>query len=235
MSDARIASTADLRWTIADWLLLPNGLLDETQELANYVKVALLTDRLAAVTEVLPDPDSDDRRGWWGDMDAGVIWRGWTIGTKNWLLTRAKIADSSAWEGDTTVRAENYTREALTPLLDMKLCSRIDVSAARVSDQRIDVLVRVWRGPESAVDMVFQDLWNEMRTEEMYSDYRPAPLSKYWIYFAKPQPFWLQGPRFAFPDVMFGGLPVSHYSLAPPDFAQPNAGTIYPEYAIPSL
>src|SRR5215831_3460805 len=153
MTDVRIVSSATLRETVADWLLLKNGLLDQRQELANYCKVALMTDQLSDYDEIRPDPDSDDRRGWWGDLDAGTIWRGWKIGTKNWLLERAKVADAYAWEGDTVYRAENYTREALRPLIDMKMCSRIDVSAQRVGRERIDVSVIVYRGPLPDVEL----------------------------------------------------------------------------------
>jgi len=174
MSDARIVSQADLRATVADWLLLPTGFLDERQELANYVKVALMTDRLADPQEVLPDPDSDDRRGWWADMDAAPIWRGWKIGTKNWLLTRDKIADSAAWEGDTTVRAEDYTREALQPLIDMQLCSAINVQAARTDVSRVDVLVTVYRGPLIAIQLIFQDLWRQFTIESVESPYKAS-------------------------------------------------------------
>src|SRR5262252_338919 len=174
MSDARIVSQADLRATVADWLLLPTGFLDEREELANYVKVALMTERLADPQEVLPDPDSDDRRGWWADMDAAPIWRGWQIGTKNWLLTRDKIADSVAWEGDTTVRAEDYTRESLQPLIDMKLCSGINVQAARTDVSRIDVLVTVYRGPQVAVQLIFQDLWRQFTVESVESPYKTS-------------------------------------------------------------
>jgi phage gp46-like protein len=141
LPDVRIVSKADLQQTVADWLLLPTGALDENEELANYVKVALMTDALSNAFEVRPDPDSDDRRGWWGDLDAETIWRGWPIGCKNWLLTRAKITDSSAGQGDTAVRAENYCREALNPLIEMRLCSAIDVAATRVGLERIDVAI----------------------------------------------------------------------------------------------
>jgi len=172
MSDIRIVTHVDLSGTLADWNLLPNGLLDEREELANYAKVALMTDHVAdPTTEVLPDPDSDDFRGWWGDLDAREIWRGWAIGTKNWLLSRAKIADAKAWEGDTTVRAEDYTREALQPLIDLKLCSHIDVKAARVEIDRIDVLVVIYRGPQPAVELLFQDMWNQMQVESIESPY----------------------------------------------------------------
>jgi|SRR5262245_42673131 len=163
MSDVRIVSKATLRETVADWLLKPDGTLDESEELANYVKVAIMTDRLSSETETRPDPDSDDRRGWWGDLEAGEIWRGWPIGTKNWLLTRAKITGIDAFEGDTVVRAENYTREALQPLVEMRMVSAIDVYAARVGLQRIDVQVILYRRPDPDIELIFQDLWAEIR------------------------------------------------------------------------
>lgn len=163
MTDVRIVSAATLRRTVADWLLQKDGTLDESNELANVVKVALMTDRLAAKGEVLPDPDSDDRRGWWADANAEVIWRGWSIGTKNWLLTRAKISDKYSAEGDTVYRAEAYTREALSPMITNKMCSRIEVSAERVERERINVRVMIYRGPEVEIELRFQSLWDEVR------------------------------------------------------------------------
>jgi phage gp46-like protein len=171
MSDIRIVSSADLSRTVSDWLLLKSGNLDESEELANYVKVALMTDRLSDEWEVRPDPDSDDRKGWWGDLDANTIWRGWKIGTKNWLLTRAKISDMYSMEGDTVVRAETYTREALQPLIDMSLCSSINVTANRVDIDRIDVSVVIFRGPEAEIELVFQDLWNRLKEVPVLSPY----------------------------------------------------------------
>lgn len=171
-SDIRIVSSATLRETVADWLLLPSGTLDERQVLANYVKIALMTDKLSDPDEIRPDPDSDDRRGWWGDMDADSIWHGWPIGTKNWLLERAKLSDVYAWEGDTLFRAENYTREAVQPLVKMRMCSGITVTAERIGLERIDVRVTMYRGPIVAVDLLFQDLWAAMVSEPMLSPYR---------------------------------------------------------------
>jgi len=169
--DVRIVSNATLLNTVADWLLLPSGVLDQRQVLANYVKVALMTDKLCDADEVRPDPDSDDRRGWWGDMDAKFIWKGWPIGTKNWLLERAKISDSYAWEGNTIYRAEQYTREAVQPLVDMGMCSAADVTAERVGRERIDVRVIIYRGPIIAIDLLFQDIWAVMQIEPMLSPY----------------------------------------------------------------
>src|ERR1700740_1458414 len=49
-----------------DWLLQPNGQVDDTQALATAVIVALGTNGLASDDDVLPDPDSTDRCGWGG-------------------------------------------------------------------------------------------------------------------------------------------------------------------------
>jgi phage gp46-like protein len=172
MADVRIVSSATLRDTVADWLLLSSGNLDQRQELANFVKVALMTDALSDAGEIRPDPDSDDRRGWWGDLDAKVIWNGWTpIGCKNWLLTRAKNSDPYSWEGDTVYRAENYIRSALQPLVDMRLCSGITLDVKRIGVDRIDARVLIFRGPVVEIELVFQGLWAQMREEPMLSPY----------------------------------------------------------------
>jgi phage gp46-like protein len=184
MSDIRIVSHADLSETVADWLLLSNGTLDESEELANYAKVALMTDALAATTEVLPDPQSSDRRGWWGDMDAQTIWRGWPIGCKNWLLERAKISDLNSFEGDTVVRAEDYTRTALQPMIDLQMCSAIDVHAWRAGPaiDRIYVRVIIYRGPDVEVDLIFQDLWQDMVVVPIRGQFGYAPASQNLLY-----------------------------------------------------
>lgn len=159
-----------LHGTTMDWLLTPVGLLDESQELATAFRVALGTDRLADVNEVLPDLDSTDRRGWWGNLEAEEIWDGWDIGCKNWLLTRAKISDDVSWEGATVQRAQIYTREALQPFIDKKFCTRIDVIAERVFDQTkhqkaremIVVTVQAYRGPLQAIELRYAYLWSQV-------------------------------------------------------------------------
>jgi phage gp46-like protein len=161
MTDIRIVNVSNLEGTIADWFLQKDGTLDEREELANIVKVALMTDRLADATEILPDPDSIDRRGWWGDFEAEEIWDGWQIGTKNWLLTRAKISNEYAQEGSTVERARAYTLEAVQPMITRGYCTFIDVQAERVGIERIDVVVTLYRGPKPEIQLVFQGLWEE--------------------------------------------------------------------------
>lgn len=164
MTDVRIKEFPffPLAAVTMDWLLQPNGLLDESQQLATAVRVALGTDRLAESNEILPDPDSTDRRGWWGDFEAPEIWNGWTIGTRNWLLTRAKITPMGAQEGATLQRARDYTREALQPFIDQNIVSRVDVQAARTDVNQIEVHATLYRGPLMEIDLRYQLLWDEM-------------------------------------------------------------------------
>ena len=164
MTDIKLRDRVNLAGTFMDWLQSPEG-LSEDEELATAVRMALGTDRLADLGEVLPDPDAIDRRGWWGDDQAEEIWGGWPIGCKNWLLTRAKISDEISWEGATLVRAKAYTREALQPFIDRKICTRVDVTANRVGRQEIDVQVVMYRGPRTAIELRFQYLWTDVMGE----------------------------------------------------------------------
>jgi phage gp46-like protein len=145
-----------------DWVLLSDGTLDDTQSLATAVIVALGTNRLALSSDILPDPDSTDRQGWWGDLDAEEIWNGWTIGCRLWLLRRSKITGPEAFGGATVTLVEQYIREALQPFVDLKIASSFDVAAARVGLERIDARVRLYRGPALAVDLQYQVLWDEL-------------------------------------------------------------------------
>jgi phage gp46-like protein len=162
MTDVYLRDRVNLAGTFMDWLQNADGLSEE-QELATAVRVALGTDALAAIDDPLPDLDSEDRRGWWGDIDAEEIWSGWApIGCKNWLLARAKITDPYSWEGATLVRAKAYTRTALQPFIDQNICSRIDVDAARTGRDTIKVSVSMYRGPKKLIELRFQSLWDEI-------------------------------------------------------------------------
>jgi phage gp46-like protein len=145
-----------------DWSLLPNGQLDDTQALATAICVALGTNALASDQDVLPDPDSNDRCGWWGDLDAELIWNGWPIGSKLWLLRRSKITPATASEGATLTLVENYIRDAVQPFVDRKICSSFAIWVTRVDAQRIDALLRIYRGPRPEIDLRYAILWDAM-------------------------------------------------------------------------
>ena len=145
-----------------DWSLLGDGTLDDTQALATAIIVALGTDRLAEVDDPLPDPDSVDRRGWWGDYQAQPIWDGWPIGSRLWLLQRSKIEGPGSRRGATTVRVEQYISEAIQPFIDRRIGSQFAVEATRVGRDRIDALVRIYRGPVLEIELRYAILWADI-------------------------------------------------------------------------
>jgi phage gp46-like protein len=147
--------------TFMDWIQTSEGLSEE-EELASAVRVAIATDALADINEVLPDLDDPDRRGWWGDLDAEEIWGGWPIGCKHWLLRRAKISDRYSWEGDTVLRAKAYVSASLQPFVDHRICSQFEVEASRVGRDHISVFVKMYRGPRRAIELRYQILWADV-------------------------------------------------------------------------
>jgi phage gp46-like protein len=162
MPDIRLVQNVEFpKYSVTvDWLLLPDGTLDETQALATAIVVALGTDRTADINDQLPDPDDTDRRGWWGDFDSEEIWDGWPIGSRLWLLQRDKITGSGAQRGPTTVRVENYITEAIQPFLERRIGSHLFVQATRHGDSRIDALVRIYRGPTLEIELRYAVLWD---------------------------------------------------------------------------
>jgi phage gp46-like protein len=176
VTDIRLVQNAEFPYQTevsVDWLLLSDGTLDETQALASAVIVALGTDRLAAPQDVLPDPDSTDRRGWWGDMDAEEVWGGWPIGSRLWTLQRDKITGPGALRGSTLVRVEYYIREALQPFIDLRICSHIEIKAVRVGKERIQALIRIYRGPKLAIELRYQTLWADIVPQTIDEFYTP--------------------------------------------------------------
>jgi phage gp46-like protein len=142
-----------------DWQLLSTGELDDSMALATAVVVALGTNALADETDRLPDPDSTNREGWWGDFDGDVIWDAWPIGTKLWLLRRSALEPVQAKFGNTQTWAMNYIRDAIQPFVDRKIATRYEIMSMRVSKQQLDAIVRIYRGPQVAIDLMYQMLW----------------------------------------------------------------------------
>jgi phage gp46-like protein len=164
VSDIRLVqNTAFPAYSVTlDWSLLSDGTLDTDQQLATAVCVALGTDALASRDDLLPDPDSIDRAGWWGDLDTEEIWNGWPIGTKLWLLKRSKIEGPGSQYGATVVRVEQYIRDAIQPFIERRIASDMDVKVERTGRERIEALVRIYRGPRLAVDLRYEVLWSDI-------------------------------------------------------------------------
>jgi hypothetical protein len=53
----------------------------------------------------------------------------------------------------------NYIRDAIQPFVDRKIATRYEILSMRVSKQQLDVVVRIYRGPRVAIDLMYQMLW----------------------------------------------------------------------------
>ncbi|HVE20660.1 MAG TPA: phage GP46 family protein [Acidocella sp.] len=88
----------------------PDLLVD--QGLKTAVILSLLLDAAAQPGDALPDPNSTDHRGWWGDAFLPPVnGKPDRIGSRLWLLKR------SVQNNATLIAAQNYATEALGWLL----------------------------------------------------------------------------------------------------------------------
>jgi len=159
-----------------DWLQTPTtGQLVEGPALQASVFIALLSDAIADQADQLPTPNSDDLRGWWGDLNAQAIWGGWPLGSKLWLLTRTSIVGPGAASGATITRVQQYIANALQPFVDNKICSRFTVTAEQTNSQTILAHVTMYRGPKSAIALQFQALWTEQASAPVVPMFLPPP------------------------------------------------------------
>lgn len=163
MSDAGLIDLDDYQAIDRDWLLGAPDEFDNGQELANAAAIALGTDRLARADDALPNPDSSDRRGWWADLEADVIWNAGPIGCRLWLLDRDTITGFEARKGSTVAKVEGYIREAVQPYKEQRICSAITILAERDGVERIGAALTLHRGPLSAVQLRFAGLWTGIR------------------------------------------------------------------------
>jgi phage gp46-like protein len=164
--DVRLVQDARFpRYSVTiDWSLLGDGTLDDTQALATAVIVALGTNALADATDQLPDPDSTDRAGWWGDLDADTIWNAWPIGSKLWLLRRSAIESVASRQGSTVARVLAYVHMTIQPFVDQKIVSRFEATAVRTDRQRIDTKITIYRESSPPIDLLYSILWDEQQS-----------------------------------------------------------------------
>ena len=120
--DLKVRYDSDLR--AGDFLFSDNDLeLDDGLETA--VWISLFTDRRAAPDDELPDPNSTNKRGWWGDKVSPDI-EGDEIGSKLWLLERSKTTD------ETLIDAERHVQDCLQWMLDDLVAKEINVTTERM-------------------------------------------------------------------------------------------------------
>ena len=141
-------------WDVAnirgDWQLR-NAALASGDDLTTAVLISLFTDRLANADDVLPDPASNDRRGWWGDLDQDV-----PIGSRLWLLSRSKLMPSVA------LTAKGYIAEALAWMLSDGVAASVNITTSIVMPNRLNATVEILRVNGARQSLNFNWAWNQL-------------------------------------------------------------------------
>ena len=123
--------------------------------LETLVFVSLFTNRRANDDDVLPDPSKTlDRGGWWGDETSDNPDD--KIGSRLWLLDRAKTLDSIL------VQAESFAREALQWMIDEKIAIKIDVTAEKrgtVTNPILALIVQIFKKDGNKEVFEFEEKW----------------------------------------------------------------------------
>lgn len=154
MADIRVVWNAEAM--TGDWLLSPPD-LDGSSELVTAVAISLFTHRTAGEDDTMAGLPVGNRRGWWADHEAAALYAGATpIGSRLWLLSREKQTE------ETRLRAEDYIREALAWMLDVRIADRVDVVCAWFAPERLGAEITIYRGAGDSLAVRFETLWDEI-------------------------------------------------------------------------
>jgi phage gp46-like protein len=135
-------------------IAMANGDLVAENGLRTAVIISLATDREAEADDEIPD-GSTDRRGWWGDMGCSADppgWNGDKIGSRLWLLARAKAIP------ETALRAKGYVAEALQWLIDDGIALAVDVSAVWINRTALGIRALL---TQNGANQVFDLVWEQ--------------------------------------------------------------------------
>ena len=133
----------------------PLGDLEREEGLQSAILISLYTDRRAQDDDILPDLNSLDRRGWWGDLTTDITED--EIGSRLWLLERSKTTQA------VLNSAKNYIEEALQWLIDDGVAAKIEVTVERQTNDELETLafeVEIYKNDGNIVIEKFNDLWN---------------------------------------------------------------------------
>src|SRR5260364_214311 len=115
----------------------------EVSDLQIAVMISLFTDRQARPDDVIPD-GSTDARGWWGKPN---------IGSRLWLLERAKATEA------TRQQARDYMTEALQWLIDDGAVARFEIDTGYSRSGRLDAQIIAYRQDGTTHAMRFEWAW----------------------------------------------------------------------------
>jgi len=131
----------------ADWeMIIPGGpALKAGQDLDTALLISLFSDGLAAADDSIPD-GTTDRRGWWGDD---------TLGSKLWLLQRAKLT------ADIPLRCKDYITDALQWMLDDGVVASIETTTAIQLPNILAAQIQLYRQNGLLIARNFAWVWTK--------------------------------------------------------------------------
>lgn len=125
---------------------------DTAHPLVRAVVMSFFTWRRANADDVLPNAGGS-RMGWWGDSFPPAP--GDRIGSRLWLLARAKLTDA------TVQLAQGYAQEALQWLVDDGVAARIEVQAERQGLATLALACVIYASDGSADAVIrFPNVWD---------------------------------------------------------------------------
>ena len=139
--------------SIADLEFADNDITKSTG-LHTAVIISLFSDRRARDDDVLPDPTSLDKRGWFGDLISPAV-TGDQIGSRLWLLEREKTTP------EVLKRAEEYCIEALQWMIDDGVVASIDIEVER-QEALLAIKVELRKIDGSVEALEFSAEWESM-------------------------------------------------------------------------
>lgn len=158
-----------IRWDTnlmeGDFIFENNDLVTD-EGLATAVLISLFTDQRASDEDDIPNANVNqnyiDKRGWWGDVVSPVV-DGDEIGSKLWLLERAKTTDENL------AAAEEYATDALEWMKDDEIAKAITVTAERqqINGQEVLALaVEIERFDGNKLNLQFDPEWFNTLSED---------------------------------------------------------------------
>ena len=116
-----------------DWNLVGAD-LQSGNDLETAILISIFSDREANPDDIIPD-GTNDPRGWIGDID-----QPYKIGSRIWLLTRAKQTQ------ETLSRANDYIAEALQWLIDDGVVAQFDITTEWTKPGLLGAKVLAYQG-----------------------------------------------------------------------------------------
>ncbi len=129
--------------------------LESDNGLETAVIISLFSDRRAKKDDILPDSNSTDRRGWWGDLVSPAV-EGDQIGSRLWLLNREKTLES------VLIRAKEYIEEGLLWMLEDGVVAKIEVETERQGmpgNDRLVIGVKIQKIDGNEIALDFEAQW----------------------------------------------------------------------------